>query len=136
MSALKDKQGYVAEDELSFRSKMALLLKSFFIMFIYGIIIAGIGLVAGIVITNNYGYKLQDVGFMIGVGVLIIGIIMMIGMRNSDTSYINLVASIRERELDQNNRDTSSHSMIGLAPRKICLVLGGGILIIISVLFL
>ncbi len=136
MSDLKEKQGYVPEDELDFRSKMVLLLKHSLIMLIYGIIIAGIGVVTSIIITNNYDSKLQDVGFMIGVGILIIGIIMMIGMRNSDTSYINLVASIRERELDQDNRDTSMHPRIGLAPRKICLVLGGIILIIVSILFL
>jgi len=149
MSDLKEKQEFTAEDKLGFHDIIVIFLKRALIMLIYGLLIAGIGLVISFLITNYYQHPLQDVTFIVGIAVLIIGILMMMkgnpagvgmssmGMKNANqVNYMNLEATLRERERTNYNRDFKNHSIVELAPHRISLILGGGLLILFSVLFL
>lgn len=136
-------------DEVSFHDKLILFLKRAFLMLIYGAIIAGIGYVIAILIKNHYQMKLQDAAFIIGVLQLLLGALMMMkgnpsgggmgsfGMKNANQiNYMNMEATRLERERTGYYKDFKNQSIVEFTPHRFCIVLGGILLILYSILFL
>lgn len=138
-----------SEDEISLHHKVTFFIRRAFLMLIYGSMIAGIGYVIALLIKNRYQMILQDAAFIVGVIFLILGALMMmkgnpnggsmsgVGMKNANQiNYMNLEVTRLERERTGYYQDFKNHSIVEFTPHRICVALGGALLILFSILFL
>ena len=149
MGILRSKRSDPDEEKIGFHKKLTLFLKRTFLMLLYGSTIAGIGYAISILLANHYLMKYQDSAFIVGIILLILGAFMMmkgnpsggtmngVGMKNANQiNYMNLEVTRLERERTGYAQDFKNNSIIEFTPHRFCIVLGGILLILFSILFL
>ena len=122
--------------------------RSAFLSILYGLVFLGIGYVIAILISNRSGYYLQDVLFVEGFSVIVIGILMSmkgnpsgmsllgLGQQNAQqVSYLNLEVTRIERDKTDYYKNFLKHSVLDFAFSSLVIILGGVFIILFSIFF-
>lgn len=131
------------------KKKMKWFLKKLLCVVLIGFIIFGIGLVIAYWITDHYDSSLQEVVFMEGLLILIIGILASmkgnpsgssisgIGLKNENAmSFQNLEATRLERERNPYDKNFLKNSIVEFVFSSVALMIGGAMLMGYCILFL
>ena len=115
---------------------------------LYSLIFLVVGYLAGVVISNGFNYKLQDVMFIEGLIVVIIGALFSMkgnpsgislqGLGQNDAQYRaneNLEVIVRERESTNYYKNFFKHSVVELAFSNITIIIGGALIILFSAIY-
>jgi hypothetical protein len=149
MKLWKKQMDLVEEDELSLRDRLKLFLRKASIMSIIGLVFAGVGMGVAWFIAEQTEYKLQDVAFVEGVIVIVIGLLASMkgnpsglglsswGAKSSpQINFWNLEATVQERESTDYYNNFRNHSVVEFLFGRVTFILGGIFLVAISILFL
>ena len=142
------KQTTANEDSLSLRDKVKSILWKAGILTLFGLLLAGAGVGIGLLIAGRYNYAVQDVMFMEGVALVILGLLLSMkgnpsgvgvsswGMQNSNAvNYVNLDVTVSERKITNYYNKFRKHAIVEFAFGRVALILGGIILATIGILF-
>lgn len=121
-------------------------LKIIFLMIIYSLIFVGVGYLIGILISHWLGYKFQDVMFVEGILVAIVGLFSMmkgnpsgISMHEIGQNYaqfvgtLNLEVTVHERQSTDYYKNFLKHSVVELAFSGFTIILGGVLIVLFSI---
>jgi cell division septal protein FtsQ len=124
------------------------ILKKILFLLIFSILYLAIGYVAAILISNNFHYKLQDVLFLVGFLLFLLGILMSMKGNPSGTSFsgigqknVNAISNLdlevtrMEREINPYHKDYYKNNIVEFAFSNLTVLLGGVLLIISSIIF-
>jgi ABC-type multidrug transport system fused ATPase/permease subunit len=124
------------------------ILKKILFLLLFSILYLAIGYVAAILISNQFHYKLQDVMFMVGFLLFIIGILMSMKGNPSGTSFsgigqknVNAISNLdleitrMEREIKPYHKDYYKNNVVEFAFDNLTFLLGGVLIIISSIIF-
>lgn len=122
--------------------------RSAFLSILYGLIFLGIGYVIAILISNRSGYYLQDVLFVEGFSVIVIGTLMsmkgnpsgmsLLGLGQQNAQQVanwNLEVTRIERDKTDYYKNFLKHSVLDFAFSSLVIILGGVFLILFSIFF-
>lgn len=115
---------------------------------LFGVIIMGLGLLAGNLLAYHFGYKLQDTIFITGIILTILGIfasmkgnpttINMSGMGMKNINAINYreLETVRlERDRTNYYQNFVKHAVVKFAVSGLTIILGGVFIMIVSIMF-
>lgn len=145
----KENRDQIEENpEGNLKNKLKLLFFRGVFSIIFGLVLMGIGIGVAILIAKNSGNSLQDVMFMEGVAVLIIGIfasmkgnpgggsISRVGMNNPNiANFLHLETIMIERKTTNYYDQFRKHAIVELGFSSITILFGGVFLMGASILF-
>ena len=121
------------------------LIKNLISIIVFGILFLGIGDLLAYLISQKYEYNLRDVMFLVGLGIIIIGILSMIGgnstglnlqgLGQANSQYIanaNLEVTRMEREATNYHNSAKNRISIKAAFGSLSIILGGLFMILNS----
>jgi len=121
------------------------LIKNLISIIVFGILFLGIGDLLAYLISQKYEYNLRDVMFLVGLGIIIIGILSMIGgnstglnlqgLGQANSQYIanaNLEVTRMERETTNYHNSAKNRISIKAAFGSLSIILGGLFMILNS----
>ncbi len=137
------------DEEVSFQVKCKRFMINALIVLVMGMIYAGIGFLITYWLANRNGYLLQDAGFIAGCLIVVLSFLTMMhgnhngtGLSNSNASYSTVVShwlmesNIKERDNTDYYKNFRKHAIVEIAVNRFAILLGGILLIAISILFL
>ena len=123
------------------------MVKNMLLLVMYGLIFLGLGYVVAIIIVNLFGYVLQDVMFIEGLIVIILGFLFSMkgnpsgsslqgfGRNNAQQlSYLNMEATKVEREATSYHKNFLKHSIVEFAFSNFTIIMGGVFILAFSIL--
>jgi ABC-type multidrug transport system fused ATPase/permease subunit len=124
------------------------ILRKILFLLIFSILYLAIGYVAAILISNHFHYKLQDVLFIVGFLLFLLGILMSMKGNPSGTSFsgigqknVNAISNLdlevtrMEREINPYHKDYYKNNVVEFAFGNLTFLLGGVLIITSSILF-
>lgn len=124
------------------------IFKKILFLLIFSILYLAIGYVAAILISNHFHYKLQDVLFLVGFLLFLLGILMSMKGNPSGTSFsgigqknvtaisnLDLEVTRMEREINPYHKDFYKNNIVEFAFSNLTVLFGGVLLITSSIIF-
>jgi hypothetical protein len=132
----------------NFLEKLRFLVMKGLFCALFGLIVMGLGLLAGNLIAYHFGYKLQDTLFITGMVLTILGIfasmkgnptsinISGMGMKNINALNYRELETVRlERERTNYYHNFVKHAVVKFAVSGLTIILGGIFTVFVSILF-
>ena len=123
------------------------MIKNILLIVMYGLAFLGLGYVIAIIISKQFGYVIQDVLFIEGLLVIILGFLLSmkgnpsgsslqgLGRNNAQQlSYLNMEVTKTEREATSYHKNFLKHSIVEFAFSNFTIILGGVFILVFSML--